>query len=79
MEIDLKHLRMTDDELDLFEWCHQNLDEEQIVEIEDQAIDIADRELNAPEAAEKLLELLVRVIVRNGQENAADSKGPKPR
>lgn len=58
---------MTDEEEQLYEWCHANLEEEQVVEVEEEALEIAMREINAPEAAEKLLELLVSVIVRNAE------------
>jgi hypothetical protein len=57
---------MTDEELSMFDWCRANLDEEQIVEVEEEALEIAMREINAPVAAERLLELLVTVLVRNG-------------
>jgi hypothetical protein len=63
----LKNLKMTDEEEQLYEWCHANLEEEQVVEVEEEALEIAMREINAPEAAEKLLELLVSVIVRNAE------------
>jgi hypothetical protein len=36
--------------------------------VEDEALEIAIRELNAPQAAEKLLELLVAVIIRNAED-----------
>jgi len=68
MNVDLKNLKMTDKEERLFDWCHANLEEEQLAEVEEEALEIAMREINAPEAAEKLLELLVRVIVRNAEE-----------
>ena len=68
MNVDLKNLKMTDEEERLFDWCHANLEEEQLAEVEDEALEIAMRELNAPQAAEKLLELLVAVIIRNAEE-----------
>lgn len=67
MDIDLKNLKMTDEEERLFDWCHANLEEEQLAEVEQEALEIAMREINAPEAAEQLLELLVSVIVRNAE------------
>ena len=67
MNVDLKNLKMTDEEERLFDWCHANLEEEQLAEVEAEALDIAMREINAPEAAEKLLDLLVGVIVRNAE------------
>lgn len=68
MNVDLKTLKMTDEEERLFDWCHANLEEEQLAEVEGEALEIAMRELNAPQAAEKLLELLVAVIIRNAEE-----------
>ena len=67
MNVDLKNLKMTDEEERLFDWCHEILEEEQVVEVEEEALDIAMCEINAPEAAERLLELLVSVIVRNAE------------
>ena len=67
MKPDLKNLKMTDEEEQLYDWCHANLEEEQVVEVEEEALEIAMREINAPEAAEQLLELLVNVIVRNAE------------
>ena len=66
MNVDLHNLKMTDEELSMFDWCRANLEEEQIVEVEEEALEIALREINAPVAAERLLELLVTVFVRNG-------------
>jgi hypothetical protein len=68
MNVDLKNLKMTDEEEQLYDWCHGNLEEEQIVEVESEALELAMRELNAPEGAEKLLELLVSVMIRNAED-----------
>ena len=70
MNVDLKNLKMTDEELSLYEWCRSILEEEQIVEVEGEALEIAMRESNAPIAREKLLELLVEVLVRNARAQA---------
>ena len=67
MNIDLKNLKMTDEEEQLYDWCHANLEEEQLAEVEEEALEFALREINAPIAAEELLELLVGVIVRNAE------------
>ena len=67
MNVDLHNLKMTDEELRQLEWCRANLEEEQIAEVEDEALEIAQRELNAPIAAERLRELLVAVLVRNAE------------
>jgi len=66
--MNLHNLKMTDEEARRLEWCRANLDEEQIAEVEDEALEIALREINAPVAAERLLELLVTVLVRNANE-----------
>jgi hypothetical protein len=66
--MNLHNLKMTDEEARRLEWCRANLDEEQIAEVEDEALEIALREINAPVAAERLLELLVSVLVRNAGE-----------
>ena len=71
MNVDLQNLKMTDEELRQLEWCRANLDEEQIAEVEDEALAVAQREANAPIAAERLLELLVTVLVRNAGEREA--------
>jgi hypothetical protein len=68
MNIDLKNLKMTDEEEQLYDWCHANLEEEQLVEVEEEAMEFAMKEINAPEAAEKLRDLLVSVMVRNTEE-----------
>ena len=68
MNVDLKNLKMTDEEERLFDWCHANLEEEQLAEVEEEALEIAMREINAPEAAEKLRDLLVKVIIRNAED-----------
>ena len=72
MNVDLKNLKMTDEEERLFDWCHANLEEEQLAEVEEEALEIAMREINAPEAAEKLRELLVSVIVRNAEDRRSE-------
>jgi hypothetical protein len=77
MNVDLKNLKMTAKEERLFDWCHEILEEEQVVEVEEEALEIAMREINAPEAAENLLELLVSVIVRNAEERTYTSKGAR--
>ena len=68
MNVDLKNLKMTIEEEQLYDWCHANLEEEQLVEVEEEAHEIAMREINAPEAAERLRDLLVSVLVRNADE-----------
>jgi hypothetical protein len=68
MNVDLHNLKMTDEEARQLEWCRAHLEEEQIVEVEEEALEIAEREVNTPIAAERLRELLVTVLVRNADE-----------
>jgi hypothetical protein len=70
MNVDLKNLKMTDEEARQLEWCRANLEEEQIADVENEALAIAAREVNAPIAAERLRELLVTVLVRTADERA---------
>jgi hypothetical protein len=77
MNVDLKNLTMTEEEEQLYDWCHANLEEEQLVEVEEEALEFAMREINAPIAADKLLELLVKVIVRNVEERSSGKKGAR--
>lgn len=65
MNTDLTNLRMTPEEQKLLAWCYANLEDRQMVEVEAEALDIAMREINTPIAAQKLLELLVNVFIRN--------------
>ena len=74
MNVDLHNLKMTDEEVRRLEWCRANLEEEQIVEVEEEALEIAAKEINAPIAAERLLELLVSVVVRNAKEQEGGKK-----
>jgi hypothetical protein len=68
LNIDLRNLKMTEEESRLFDWCRANLEDVQIAEVEDEALEIAEREVNAPIAGQKLLELLVEVLIRNAEE-----------
>jgi hypothetical protein len=68
MDIDLKKLKMTDEEKQELAWCYAYLEDSEAKEIEKEALDIAMREINGPEAADKLLELLVDVLLRNAAE-----------
>jgi hypothetical protein len=59
---------MTKEEEDQLAWCYAYLDDSQAKEIEKEALEFAMRTINAPIAAETLLELLVDVLIRNGEE-----------
>ena len=67
MNTDLTNLKMTPEEERLLAWCYANLEDIQIVEIEEEALEIAMRELNVPIAGKQLLDLLVDVFIRNGE------------
>jgi hypothetical protein len=67
MNTDVTNLTMTPEEENLMTWCYANLEGEQIAEVEAEALEIAMRELNAPIAGQKLLELMVNVFIRNGE------------
>jgi hypothetical protein len=67
MNTDLTNLKMTPEEERLLAWCYANLEDIQIVEIEEEALEIAMRELNVPIAGKTLLELLVNVFIRNAE------------
>ena len=68
MDIDLKNLTMTDEEKQQLAWCYAYLEDSQAAEIEREALEFAMKQINAPEAAEILLELLVNVLIRNAKE-----------
>jgi len=66
--MDLHNLKATAEEQDLLSWCYANLTEEQAAEVEDEAIEAASVEINAPKAAELLATLLMKIIVRNARQ-----------
>jgi glycine cleavage system aminomethyltransferase T len=68
MDIDLKTLKMTDQEKHQLAWCYAYLEDSEAKEIEKEALDFAMAQINGPEAAEQLLELLVDVLIRNAEE-----------
>src|ERR1017187_7575364 len=59
--------KMMPEEERLLAWCYANLEDVQIVEIEEEALEIAMQELNVPIAGKTLLELLVNVFIRNAE------------
>ena len=66
--MNLTNIKFTQEESDRVEWCHSILDDEQIDELQDEAIEIAAVELLTPEAATELVRVLVEAIVRNNKE-----------
>jgi hypothetical protein len=68
-------LNMTPEETGLYDWCCANLEDVDVAEIQEEAEEYASREINAPIAAEKLLELLVTVMVRNADEARSKKRG----
>ena len=77
MNIDLKNLKMTEDEEQQLAWCYANLEDIQAAEVEEEALEFAMWEINAPIAADKLRELLVDVIVRNAEERSSSNNGAR--
>jgi hypothetical protein len=65
--MNLANLKMTREERQILEWCYDNLDDEQAAEIEYEAIEFAAKEVNAPEAAAKLISALVPILIRNAE------------
>ncbi len=54
---------LTLEEQNLLDWCYSMLDEENVVEAEAEAAEIAAREANAPHAYELLVRLLSKALV----------------
>ena len=73
-----EHMRMTAKESKMLDWCYAGLTEEQIVDCEEEAAAIAGVELHQEEAAELLVRLYARMIVRNVRaEQTALARGTK--
>jgi hypothetical protein len=70
--MDIRNVNMTAEEEETLDWCYANLNEEQAAEIEEEAMAFASAEINAPEAAEKLLPLLVEIMVRNANQQGEE-------
>jgi hypothetical protein len=68
-------MKITLEESETLDWCYAALTEEQIVECEEEAAEIAGAELHQDEAAELLVNLYARMIVRNVR--AAHNGGAK--
>jgi len=58
-------MKVTPEEQNQLDWCLAVLTEEQIVDCEEEAAEIAGAELHQHEAAELLVRLYARMIVRN--------------
>jgi hypothetical protein len=67
MNTDITNLKMTPEEERLLAWCYANLEDRQMVEVEVEALESAMRQINTPMAAQKLLDLLVNVFIRNAE------------
>jgi hypothetical protein len=63
--MNVNNLKMTADEERLLCWCYANLEDEQRADCEEEAFEIAAREINAGEAADLLVRLYAKIIVRN--------------
>ncbi len=66
-----RKLKTTLEENELLEWCYSNLTTEQAADVEQQAWEVASAEITGPVAAEKLLEVLVKIIVRDAHEQGS--------
>lgn len=66
-------LKTTADEEDLLSWCYANLEDEQRAECEEEAFEIAAREINAAKAADLLVRLYAKIMVRNVRAQLSDS------
>jgi hypothetical protein len=58
-------INLTPEEQEQLNWCRTVLTEEQIVQCEEEAAEVAGAELHQDEAAELLVRLYARMIVRN--------------
>jgi hypothetical protein len=58
-------MKITAREQEQIDWCFAVLTEEQIVECEEEAAEVAGAELHQEEAAELLVKLYARLVVRN--------------
>ena len=63
--MNVNNLKMTADEERLLCWCYANLEDEERSDCEEEAFEIAAREINAGEAADLLVRLYAKIIVRN--------------
>ena len=65
MPLNAEAVEVTPNEAELMEWCHAILTEEQIADCQDEAMELAGAELHQQEAAELLVRLYARMMVRN--------------
>jgi hypothetical protein len=59
------HTRITPEESEEMKWCYAALTEEQVEDCYSEAAEIAGAELNQNEAAELLVRLFARIMIRN--------------
>jgi hypothetical protein len=77
--MDRYNMKFTPEEQETFDWCRLALTEEQIVDCEEQASELAGAELHQEEAAELFVKLLAKVIIRNVRAEQAGSRRPAVR
>jgi len=65
-------MRITQREQETLEQCYSSLDELQATEVEQEAFELATEQLFSPQAAAMLLELLVKIVVRNVRERGGE-------
>lgn len=63
--MNLHDIKITPEESNVLDWCHAALNEEQRVQCEEEAMEFAAAELNQDKAAELLVRLYTRLIVRD--------------
>jgi hypothetical protein len=60
-----QEMKLTPEEQEQLDWCFAALTEEQVADCQEEAVEIAGAELHQDEAAELLVKLYARMIVRN--------------
>ena len=72
--MDIHNVKFTAQEQNQIERCYSILDEEQILQCEEEAIEIAMRESQQEDAAELLVSTWVRAILRNSRSRRGASR-----
>jgi hypothetical protein len=63
-----QEIKITPEEQEQLDWCFAALTEEQIADCQEEAAETAGTELHQDEAAELLVKLYARIMIRNVQE-----------
>ena len=70
--MDTHALNMTPEEADALDWCRLALSEEQTVDCEEGAAEIAGAEVHEEDATELMVRTLARVLIRNVRAEMGD-------